>query len=61
MKNLNSDIRLTDALERQLLAQAIEAQQTYALDRAVKQFFQKIMSFFKAPKGRVHNTVRTAH
>ncbi|MGB6242505.1 MAG: hypothetical protein WBF69_08480 [Castellaniella sp.] len=61
MKNLNSDIRLTDALERQLLAQAIESQQAYALDRAVKQFFQKIISFFKAPKTSMHHKVSTAH
>ncbi|WP_323016269.1 hypothetical protein [Castellaniella sp.] len=61
MKNLNSDIRLTDALERQLLAQAIEAQQAYDLDRAFKRLFQKVASFFKAPKARVHTTVSTAH
>ncbi|CAM5788555.1 hypothetical protein [Castellaniella caeni] len=57
----NSDIRLTDSLERQLLAEAIEAQQEYALDRALKQLFQKLASFFKAPESRVHHTVRTAH
>ncbi|WP_323000163.1 hypothetical protein [Castellaniella sp.] len=62
MKNLhNVDIRLTDALERQLLAEAIEAQQEYALDRALKQMFQKVASFFKTPEGRVHHSVRTAH
>ncbi|MGB6009028.1 hypothetical protein [Castellaniella sp.] len=62
MKNLhNVDIRLTDALERQLLAEAIEAQQEYVLDRAVKQLFKKVASFFKAPEGRVHHSVRTAH
>ena len=61
MKTLNNDIRLTDALERQLLQQAIEAQQEYALDRAVKHMFQKIAGLFKAPEGRVHTTVSTAH
>jgi len=62
MKNLqNSDIRLTDALERQLLAEAIEAQQEYALDRALKHLARKIASFFKAPEGGMHHTVRTAH
>ncbi|WP_298015460.1 hypothetical protein [uncultured Castellaniella sp.] len=62
MKNLNNvDIRLTDALERQLLAEAIEAQQEYALDRALSQLFRKVAGFFKAPEGRMHHSVRTAH
>ncbi len=62
MKTLqNTDIRLTDALERQLLEEAINAQQEYALDHAIKQMFQKVASFFKAPEGRVHHSVRTAH
>lgn len=62
MKTLqNSDIRLTDAMERQLLAEAIESQQEYALDRALKQLFQTVIGFFKAPESRVHHTVRTAH
>ncbi|MBV2182786.1 hypothetical protein [Castellaniella sp. MT123] len=57
----NSDIRLTDAMERQLLAEAIEAQQEYALDRALKHLFQTAIGFFKAPESRAHHTVRTAH
>jgi hypothetical protein len=62
MKTLqNTDIRLTDALERQLLQEAIDSQQEYALDRAIKHLFQKVASFFKAPEGRVSQTVRTAH
>ncbi|GAA0235896.1 hypothetical protein GCM10009125_26070 [Castellaniella daejeonensis] len=62
MKTLqNTDIRLTDALERQLLQEAIEAQQEYALDRAIKRMFQKVAGFFKAPEGRVHHTIRTAN
>ena len=63
MKTLqNTDIRLTDALERQLLQDAIEAQQDYALDRAVKQMFKKVVRLFKAPEGRVQvSAVRTAH
>ena len=62
MKTLtNSDIRLTDALERQLLEEAIASQQEYALDRAIKQLFQTIASFFKAPESRVHHSVRIAH
>ena len=61
MKTLNTDIRLTDSLERQLLQEAIEAQQEYALDRAVKQMFSKIVRLFKAPEGRVHVSVSTAH
>ncbi|CAM3811805.1 hypothetical protein [Castellaniella denitrificans] len=62
MKTLqNTDIRLTDALERQLLQEAIEAQQEYALDHAIKHLFRKVAGFFKAPEGRVHHTVRAAH
>ncbi|MER1941374.1 MULTISPECIES: hypothetical protein [unclassified Castellaniella] len=62
MKNTNyADVRLTDALERQLLAEAIEAQQEYTLDRMVKSLVQKVASFFKTPEGRVHHTVRTAN
>lgn len=57
----NLDIRLTDALERQLLQEAIEAQQDYALDRAIKRLFQKVAGFFKAPEGRVNPAVSTAH
>ena len=63
MKTLqNTDIRLTDALERQLIQEAIDAHQEYALDRAVKQMFTKVLSLFKAPEGRVQiSAVRTAH
>lgn len=61
MKNFqNTDIRLTDALERQLLAEAIEAHQSYALDNALKSIARKVANFFKTPEGRVHHTVRTA-
>lgn len=63
MKHLHSDIRLTDSLERELLAQAIASHQEYALDRAVKQAFTKLVSFFKAPASetRVAHKVSTAH
>ncbi len=62
MKTLqNIDIRLTDALERQLLQEAIEAQQEYALDRAIKRLFQKVAGFFKTSEGRVSDTVSAAH
>lgn len=60
MKNLHSDIRLTDSLERELLAKAIANNQEYVLDRAVKQAFTKLISFFKAPEARVAHKVRTA-
>jgi hypothetical protein len=63
MKNLeNFDVRLTDALERELLQEAIDNQQSYALDRAIGHLFQKIASFFRAPEIRLmHHTARTAH
>lgn len=62
MKTLqNIDIRLTDDLERKLLQEAIESQQQYALDRAVKHLFHRMVSVFKAPSGRAHQTIRTAH
>ncbi len=62
MKTLkNADIRLTDSLERQLLQEAIEAQQEYALDHAIKDLFKKVASLFKTPEGRVSQAVRTAH
>lgn len=61
MKNFNSDIRLTDSLERELLARAIAEHQEHALDRAIKQAFSKFISLFKAPEARVAHKVRTAH
>lgn len=61
MKNFTSDIRLTDSLERELLAKAIADNQEYALDRAVKQAFTKLFSFFKAPEAGVAHKVSTAH
>lgn len=63
MNNLqNIDVRLTDALERELLQEAIDNQQSYAFDRAVGHFFGKIASFFKAPEVHLgQHTARTAH
>ncbi len=61
MNNFNSDIRLTDSLERELLAKAIADNQEYALDRAIKQAFSKFISLFKAPKAQVAHKISTAH
>jgi hypothetical protein len=63
MKNLESiDVRLTDALERELLQEAIDNQQSYALDRAIVRAFHKIARLFKAPEVQLmHHTARTAH
>jgi len=62
MKTLqNTDIRLTDALERQLLQEAIGPRQEYALERAVTQTRKRLASLFRAPEGRVHVSVSTAH
>ncbi|MFA7437011.1 hypothetical protein [Castellaniella sp.] len=60
-KMYNSDIRLTDALERQLLQEAIDAYQTYWLDERIKQLFLKVLHFFKAPEAPTQGSVRTAH
>lgn len=57
----NPDIRLTDALERELLEEAIRAQHDYAFDRAMKQFFHKIASLFSRPQDRASHSVRMAH
>jgi hypothetical protein len=62
MKNLqNSDIRLTDALERQLLQEAIDNQQRFAFERALEQFFIKISGLFKAPVIGARHTPHAAH
>lgn len=63
MKNLqNSDVRMTDELERELLQEAIENYQSYALDRAIARAFHKVIALFKAPEVRLtHHTARTAH
>ncbi|CAM5197745.1 putative protein OS=Castellaniella defragrans OX=75697 GN=HNR28_003092 PE=4 SV=1 [Castellaniella defragrans] len=64
MKNLQNDfeVRLTDALERELLQDAIENQQCYALDHAISQLFHKVGNFFRAPEVRLMpHSARTAH
>lgn len=59
--NLNSATRLTDALERELLARAIEEQNEYHLDKALKALFTKTISFFKGPKVTIHHATHAAH
>lgn len=59
--NLNSATRLTDALERELLAHAIEEQNEYHLDKALRGLFAKIVVFFKGPKVTIHHATRAAH
>lgn len=63
MKNLqNIDVRLTDALERELLQEAINDQQSYALDHAIARAFRQFIRFFKAPQAHLgQHTARTAH
>lgn len=56
-----TDVRMTDDLERKLLQEAIDSQFEYALDRAFVQFFYKLFSVFKMPKGHVRHAVHTAH
>lgn len=59
--NLNANIRMTDDLERRLLAEAIETEYEYPLDAAIKSLFTKVSAFFKSPKVPTHQTARTAH
>lgn len=59
--NLNSGTRLTDSLERELLACAIIEQNEYHLDKVLKGLFTKVVAFFKGPKVTIHHTARTAH
>lgn len=63
MKRLQqTDVRMTDELERELLRDAIENYQSYALDRALARAFHKVVAFFKAPEVHLpHHTARTAH
>lgn len=58
--NLNSGIRLTDSLERELLASALIEQDEYHLDRVLKGLFTKAVAFFKGPKVTIHHATRTA-
>lgn len=59
--NLNSTTRLTDALERELLARAIEEQHEYHPDKALKALFTKAVSYFKGPKVTIHHATHAAH
>lgn len=43
----NTDVRLTDALERQLIQEAIEAQQREAFQHAVRRGTQRLVAWFK--------------
>ncbi|MFA5663532.1 hypothetical protein [Castellaniella sp.] len=62
-KTYHSDVRLTDALERKLLQDALEAQQRYWLDHEIKQLFLKVLRIFKTPEDATpaQTAVRTAH
>ncbi|WP_397475963.1 hypothetical protein [Pusillimonas sp.] len=48
MIHLNSDIRLTDELERQLMQEAIEEQLRFKPGKALKNLFVKLNSSKKA-------------
>ncbi|MBV6271453.1 hypothetical protein KVP09_00775 [Alcaligenaceae bacterium CGII-47] len=58
---LNSATRLTDSLERELLACAILEQQQYDMGKALKSAFTKIATFFKGPKVTLHHATHTAN
>jgi hypothetical protein len=59
--NLNSAIRMTDSLERELLARAMEEQHEYYLDRKLKQFFTRIVDSLKGPKVTVRHATQGSH
>lgn len=59
--NLNSAIRLTDSLERELLAAALIEQNEYYLNNALRTLMGKVISIFKGPKVTIHHATRTAH
>ena len=44
MININSDTRLTDSLERQLMARAIEEQMRFKPGKALKAFFTELFA-----------------
>lgn len=51
MIHLNSDIRLTDELERQLMQEAIEDQLRFKPGKALKNLFVKLNGSSKKPSG----------
>ncbi|HUH39716.1 MAG TPA: hypothetical protein VL024_02485 [Castellaniella sp.] len=56
-----SHTRLTDALERELLREAIENQNDFpAIGELVGKLYQKIAAFFRGPEVTIHQT-HTAH
>ncbi|MCI2807172.1 hypothetical protein [Eoetvoesiella caeni] len=59
MINLNSDIRLTDELERQLMNEAIEEQNRFKPGVALKNLFVKLGG--SAQKSSGAKTVGTKH
>lgn len=54
MKYLNSETRLTDSLERQLIAQAVADQMQFKPIQAIKDLFASIAAKFSKSE---HNTV----
>lgn len=61
MINLNSDIRLTDELERQLMQEAIEEQARFKPGKALKNLFTKLNSSTKkAPSAVTTHNVQSA-
>ena len=59
--NLNANIRMTDALERELLAKAIQEHYEYPLDASIKKLLSKVATFFKNPRVTHSTTTRVAH
>ena len=53
MIHLNSDIRLTDELERQLMQEAIEEQARFKPGKALKNLFTKLNGSSKSASGVV--------
>lgn len=60
MIHLNSDIRLTDELERQLMQEAIEQQSRFKPGKALKNLFTKLNSSSKQTSKPVSRQVESA-
>lgn len=58
MKHFTSDTRLTDSLERELIARAVQEQMQFRPGKALKAFFSEM--FAKSSSGNTADNVQTA-
>lgn len=60
MINIGTDTRLTDELERRLMAQAIEEQMRFKPGKALKAWFAGVAAKLSSTGGKVSETTGTA-